>query len=62
MSSGFAQEAETQLENGIDSNLNGEVKVVTALKDFDLFITAEPSYTVTVPSNVEVLRTHVSLS
>ncbi len=47
---------------GVDDSLNGELKVVTALKDFDLFITAEQSETVTVPSNVEVLRTHVSLS
>ncbi len=47
---------------GVDNNLNGEVKVVTTLKDFDLFITAEQNETVTVPSNVEILRTHVSLS
>jgi hypothetical protein len=47
---------------GLDKNLNGELKVVTTLKDFDLFITAEQSENVTVPSNVEILRTHVSLS
>jgi hypothetical protein len=32
------------------------------MKDFDLLITAEQSETVTVPSNVEVLKTHVSES
>lgn len=47
---------------GVDNSLNGELKVVTTLKDFDLFITAEQSETVTVPSNVEILHTHVSLS
>ena len=47
---------------GLDNDLNGELKVVTTLKDFDLFVTAEQSETVTVPSNLEILRTHVSLS
>jgi hypothetical protein len=47
---------------GLDNNLNGELKVVTTLKDFDLFITAEQSETVTVPSDVEIMHTHVSLS
>jgi hypothetical protein len=45
---------------GLDNKLNGELKVVTTLKDFELFITAEQNETVTVPSEAEVLRTHVS--
>ncbi len=51
-----------QASIGIDNNLNGQLKVVTTLKDFDLFITAEQSETVTAPSSVEILRTHVSIS
>jgi len=47
---------------GVNNDLKGELKVVTVLKDFDLLITAEQSETVTVPSNVEVLKTHVSES
>lgn len=46
---------------GVNKNLNGELKVVTTSKDFDIFITAEQSEGVTVPSDVEVLHTHVSL-
>ncbi len=45
---------------GVNKNLSGELTVETAAKDFDLFITAEQSSNVTVPSNIEVLRTHVS--
>ena len=47
---------------GLDKNLNGELKAVTTLKEFDLFITAEQSATVTVPSDVVILQAHVSLS
>lgn len=46
---------------GVDKNLNGELKVATTSKDFDIFITAEQSEGVTMPSDVEVLHTHVSL-
>ena len=45
---------------GVDKNLSGELTVETVAKDFDLLITAEQSNSVTVPSSVEVLRTHVS--
>jgi hypothetical protein len=45
---------------GVDKNLSGELTVETVAKDFDLLITAEQSNGVTVPSSVEVLRTHVS--
>jgi|SRR5580698_3900096 hypothetical protein len=46
---------------GVDKNLNGELKLETVSKDFDVFITAEQSDSVTSPSSVEVLRTHVSM-
>lgn len=46
---------------GVDKNLNGELKLETVSKDFDVFITAEQSDGVTYPSNVEVLSTHVSM-
>lgn len=45
---------------GVDKNLSGELKLETVSKDFDVFITAEQSNSVTFPSSVEVLRTHVS--
>ena len=45
---------------GVDKNLSGELTLETVAKDFDLLITAEQSNSVTVPSSVEVLRTHVS--
>lgn len=45
---------------GVDKNLSGELKMETSSKDFDVWITAEQSEGATSPSNVEVLRTHVS--
>jgi hypothetical protein len=45
---------------GVDKNLSGELTVETVARDFDLLITAEQSNSVTVPSSIEVLRTHVS--
>lgn len=45
---------------GVDKNLHGELKLETVSKDFDVFITAEQSDSVTFPSNVEVLSAHVS--
>ena len=47
---------------GVDKNLSGELKVETVSKDFDLFITAEQANSATLPSNVEVVRTHVSMN
>ena len=52
-------EAVKQAAIGVDDNLNGELKVETASKNFVLFITAEQSESVAVPSGVEVLKTHV---
>jgi hypothetical protein len=45
---------------GVDKNLSGELRLETVSKDFDVFITAEQSDTVTFPSSVEVLGAHVS--
>lgn len=45
----------------VDKNLDGELKVVTVSKDFDVFITAEQSKSVTVPSSVKILEAHVSV-
>lgn len=45
---------------GVDKNLSGELKLETVSKDFDVFITAEQSDSVTSPSSVVVLSTHVS--
>jgi hypothetical protein len=47
---------------GVDKNLSGELKLETVSKDFDVFITAEQSDSVTFPSNVQVLHTHVSMN
>ena len=46
---------------GVDKNLSGELKLETVSKDFDVFITAEQSDSVTAPSSVEVLSTHISM-
>jgi hypothetical protein len=45
---------------GVDKKLSGELRVETVSKDFEVFITAEQSNSVTLPSNVTVLRAHVS--
>lgn len=45
----------------VDKNLNGELKVVTTSKNCDVFITAEQSESASVPSDVEVLHTHITL-
>lgn len=46
---------------GVDKNLSGELKLETVSKDFDVFITAEQSNSVTSPSSVEVLSAHISM-
>lgn len=45
----------------VGNNLNGELQTVTTSKDCDVFITAEPSASVSAPSGPEVLHTHISL-
>ncbi len=45
----------------VDKDLKGELKVVTVSRDFDVLITAEQSDDVSVPSEVKVLDTQISL-
>ncbi|MGC1107615.1 MAG: anti-sigma factor [Candidatus Acidiferrales bacterium] len=45
---------------GVDGDLKGELKVITTSKNFDVFITAEQSGSVTEPSGIEILQAHVS--
>src|SRR4051812_32950125 len=47
-------EATKQGAIGVDNDLKGELKVVTTSKEFDVFITAEQSETVTAPSGAEI--------
>lgn len=47
---------------GVGDDLNGELKAVTVLKDFELLITAEQSETVAAPSDVQVFHTYISSS
>ena len=46
----------------VDKDLKGELKVVTTSKNCDVFITAEQSERASVPSDLEVLRAHVTLN
>ena len=45
----------------VDDDLNGELKVVTTSKNFEVLITAEKSVTATAPMGPDVLRTHVKV-
>ncbi|HEY6467872.1 MAG TPA: hypothetical protein VIY69_17855 [Candidatus Acidoferrales bacterium] len=54
------EEAHKQGALGVDKNLKGELKVITTSKNFDIFITAEQTGSVTVPSGVQILQVHVS--
>ena len=45
----------------VDHDLNGELHTVTVSKNFDLFITPEDGETVTHPSSLEVLQTHITM-
>ena len=42
----------------VDKNLDGKLKSTTALTSFDLFITCEPSQTVTFPGQPELMPLH----
>ena len=44
----------------VDKNLDGDLKVVTTSKEFDIFITPEESESVSVPATLQVLRAHVN--
>ena len=46
---------------GVDENLDGDLRVVTVSKNFDVFITPEQSQAVASPSSREVLRAHITL-
>jgi len=46
----------------VDNDLKGEMKTVTVSRDFDVFITPEPSESVSMPSGPEVLRAHITPS
>lgn len=45
----------------VNSDLNGELKTVTTAKNCDVFITAEPSPSVSMPTGMEVLHTHITV-
>lgn len=45
---------------GVDEKLNGELKIETPSKSFNIIVTAEKSESVTSPSDTVVLRGHVA--
>lgn len=57
---GLAPDAQAQNLGAlrVDKNLNGKLTAVTALPSFDLFITCEPSQTVTTPGSPELMPLH----
>ena len=54
------QQAQKEGALGVGQDRKGDVKGVTTAKDFDVFVTAEKSETVTAPSGKRLLQTHVS--
>jgi hypothetical protein len=54
------QPAQNQGVLRVDSDLNGELKSTTPLKNFDIVVTAEPGPTVSAPTGAEIMRQHVS--
>lgn len=46
---------------GLNNNLDGELKVVTVSKNFDVLVTGEQSPSVTEPTGPEVLHAHVDM-
>jgi hypothetical protein len=55
-------DAVKQAAIGVDNDLNGELKLATVSKDFDLFITAEGGEFVTAPSGPQVLSVHINVT
>lgn len=57
---GLAPDAQAQNLGAlrVDKKLNGKMTAITALPSFDLFITCEPSQTVTTPGSPELLPLH----
>ncbi len=45
----------------VSNHSNGELQMIATSKDCEVFITAEPSESVSAPPGPEVLRTHISL-
>lgn len=43
----------------VDANPGGELNATTTAKSFDIFITAEQSESVTVPSDLQILHVHI---
>ena len=54
---GASAENQGQLE--VNKNLEANFRTVTPLKNFDLFVTAEPAATAKSPSGPEVLRSNI---
>jgi hypothetical protein len=54
-------EARKQGALSVGNDLNGELQTVTVSKDCEVFITAEQSASVSVPTGPEVLHTHITL-
>jgi hypothetical protein len=57
---GLAPEAQAQNLGAlrVNKNLTAKITAITALPSFDLFITCEPSQTVTTPGSPELLPLH----
>ncbi len=57
---GLAPDAQAQNLGAlrVDKKLNAKMTAITALSSFDLFITCEPSQTVTTPGSPELLPLH----
>jgi hypothetical protein len=45
----------------VDDNLNGDISVMTPLREFDLYVTAEPSQQTTTPSGKALFYTTVTM-
>jgi len=43
----------------VDSDLNGRITAVTNMRSFELFVTAEPSQSTTMPTGTPLLKTNV---
>ena len=46
----------------VDSDLNGKITAVTNMRSFELYVTAEPSQSSTIPTGSAVLKTNVAMS
>ena len=46
----------------VDRDLNGKITAVTNMRSFELYVTAEPSQSTTMPTGSAVLKTNVAMS